>query len=341
MPFNPVSATIKNMNNLIGKVIKKHSDFVYIKSGDNIFECKIRERLKKEKIEILVGDNVKIEEINPENNQAVITELLERDNFISRPSAANVDQIVIVASLSEPELDYIQLNRYLCHAKLHNIPAIICINKIDLKKNAGKKEELLSIYEPLDYKIVFTSAKDGSGLEKLKKILKDKISVFSGMSGVGKSSLLNKLCPDLNIKTKQVSAKSKKGIHTTRHVELISIDNEFLVADTPGFSYLKFDNIMPSEVNDLFDEINELSKRCYFSDCLHLHEKDCNVIKNLDKINKHRYESYKAFVDEAFEYKKKITATGTKKEEVTKYIDAPGRKKTRIIKVGKKDESRH
>lgn len=329
------------METLVGKVIKKHSDFVYVKSGDNLFECKVRERIKKEKVEILVGDNVKIEEINPETSQAVIIELLERDNFITRPSAANVDQIVIVASISEPELDYIQLNRYLCHAKLHNIEAIICVNKIDLKKNVDKKEEVCSIYQPLGYKIVFTSAVDGSGMENLKKILKDKISVLSGMSGVGKSSLLNKLCPDLNLKTKHVSQKSKKGIHTTRHVELISINNEFFVADTPGFSYLKFDTIMPNDVDELFDEIKELSEDCFFSDCLHLQEKDCNVINNLDKINKKRYESYKIFVEESFEFKKKLTQTGTKKEEVTKYIDAPGRKKTKIIKTGKKDESRY
>ena len=158
------------------------------------------------------------------------------------------------------------------------------------------------------------------------------------MSGVGKTSLLKKLCPDLNLKTKDVSSKLKRGTHTTRHVELIEIKNKCFVADTPGFSYLKFDNIMPNKVNDLFDEIKTLSNECYFSDCLHLNEKNCNVINNLDKIDQKRYESYKIFVEEAFEYKKKITFSGNKKEEVTKFIDGPGRKKTKLIKLGKKNE---
>ena len=320
-----------------GKVIKKHSDFIYVKSDAELFECKIRERLKKEKIEILVGDNVKIEEINPENNQAVITEVLERNNFLSRPAIANIDQIIIVASLFEPELDFIQLNRYLCMAKLHDIPAIICINKIDIDKNTDKKSKIPGIYEPLGYKIIFTSALEGLGMENFKKLLSDKTSVLSGMSGVGKSSLLNNLCPYLNLKTKDVSFKLKRGTHTTRHVELISISDSTYVADTPGFSYLKFDNIMPNKVNDLFNEIKALSKECYFSDCLHLNEKNCNVINNLDKIDSTRYESYKIFVEEAFEHKKKITYSGTKKEEVTKFIDAPGRKKTKLIKLGKKN----
>ncbi len=320
------------------KVIKRHSDFIYVKSDSGIFECKVRERLKKEKVEILVGDNVKIEEINPETNQAVITELFERKNFIPRPSIANIDQIIIVASLFEPDLDFIQLNRYLCHAKLYGIPAIICINKIDIDRDSEKIDEIKNIYEPLEYKLVFTSALENSGLEDLKKLLKNKISVMSGMSGVGKSSLLNKLCPGLNLKIKDVSSKLKRGTHSTRHIEFITVDKNSYVADTPGFSYLKFDTIMPAEINNLFDEIKKFSQTCYFSDCLHLNEKGCNVINNLDKINEKRYESYKIFVEEAFEYKKKITYSGNKKEETTKYIDAPGGKKTKLIKVGKKHE---
>lgn len=318
------------------KVIKRHSDFIYVKSGDTMLECKVRERLKKEKIEILVGDNVTVEEINPETNQAVITEILERNSYISRPAVANIDQMVIVASFFEPELDFIQLNRYLCQAKLYNIPAIICINKLDIDNNTDKTNKIFDIYKPLGYKIAITSVMDGSGIKDFEKLLANKTSVLSGMSGVGKSSLLNHLRPDLELKTKAVSSKSKKGIHTTRHVELIPINDSCYVADSPGFSYLKFDNIMPNQINELFDEINAFSKECYFSDCLHLQEKECNVIKNLDKIDESRYESYKTFIEEAFEYKKKITYSGNKKEELTKYLDAPGKTKTKLIKLGKK-----
>lgn len=325
------------MSTIAAKVIKKHSDFLYVESGNILYECKVRERLKKEKIDIIVGDKVKIEEINPETNQAVITEVFERKNFISRPAIANIDQIVIVNSMSEPDLDFIQLNRYVCNAKFHNIPAIICINKIDIDKNPEKSKKIKNIYESLGC-VVFTSALDGSGLDKFMKFIVNKTSVLCGMSGVGKSSLLNKIKPGLDLKTKTISSKSKKGIHTTRHVELISLNENTYVADSPGFSYLKFDNIMPAQIGKLFEEIDKLSSGCYFSDCLHLQEKKCNVLNNLDKIDETRYESYKTFVEEAFEYKKKITYSGTKKEEVTKTIDAAGRKKTTLIKLGKKDD---
>ncbi len=315
-----------------------HSDFIYVKSENKTFECRIRERLKKEKTEIFTGDNVKIEEVNPDTLQAVITEVFERKNNIPRPSIANIDQIIVVASLAEPGLDYVQLNRYLCLAKLNNIPALICINKIDLRDSEEKMlKEVRSIYEPLGYNVIFTSALDGSGLEHLKKELSEKVSVLSGMSGVGKSTLLNKLNPELNLRTKKVSSKSGRGIHTTRHTELMEIpipgQNPCQVADTPGFSYLKFDNIMPSEVMNLFHEIKELSDKCYFSDCLHLEEEKCNVINNIDRIDKTRYLSYKTFVKEAFEYKKQVKTSGQKQETAVKTIDASGKEKTRIVKV--------
>lgn len=324
-----------------------HSDFIYVKSGDKVFECKLRERLKKEKTELFTGDNVKIEEINPETSQAAVVEVFERKNYMPRPSVANIDQVIVVASIAEPGLDFVQLNRYLCLAKLNNIPALICINKIDLKDGEEHiMKEIRSIYEPLGYKVVFTSAIDGFGLKHLQTCLLGSVSVLAGMSGVGKSTLLNKLNPELDLRTKKVSSKSGRGIHTTRHTELLEIpiaDGNFChVADTPGFSYLKFDKVMPSEVMNLFDEVKNFSKRCYFSDCLHLEEERCNVIANLDRIDKTRYLSYKTFVKEAFEYKKQLSSSGKKKESAVKTIDASGKEKTRIVKVGSraKEDSR-
>ncbi|HSA07460.1 MAG TPA: ribosome small subunit-dependent GTPase A [Candidatus Gastranaerophilales bacterium] len=339
---------MKTNLSLTGKIVKIHSDFIYVKSADIVYECKIRERLKKEKTEIFTGDNVRIEEINSVTNQAVVVEALERKNYLVRPSVANVDQVIAVAALSQPGLDFIQLNRYLCMAKLHNIPALICINKIDLEKNKENlAEKIQSIYEPLNYQVVFTSAMDGSGFDFFQNYLSGKISVLAGMSGVGKSSLLNKLCPDLNLRTKKVSSKSGKGIHTTRHTELIEIylpekDASCQIADTPGFSYLKFDNILPSEVMNLFDEIKNFSEECYYSDCLHLEEENCNVINNLDKIDETRYLSYKTFVKEAFEYKKQLENTGQKQESAIKTIDSGGKGKTRLFKAGiqAKEDSR-
>lgn len=325
---------------LTGKIIKIHSNFIYVKCGNKTYECRARERLKKEKTGTCVGDNVKIEVVNSDILQAAIIEVFERNNHIPHPSIANVDQIIIVASLAKPGLDFVQLNRYLCRAKLSNIPALICINKIDLYDNKDNiPEKIRSIYEPLGYKVIFTSALKGSGIDLLQKHLADKVSVLAGMSGVGKSSILNNLYPGLGLRTKEVSSKTGRGIHTTRHIELIEIalpkeNSTCQIADSPGFSYLKFDNIMPSDVITLFDEIKAFSDKCYFSDCLHLKEENCNVISNLEKIDKTRYLSYKTFVKEAFEYKKQIEASSQKEETAVKTIDSTDRKKTRIVKVG-------
>ncbi|OGH99035.1 MAG: ribosome small subunit-dependent GTPase A [Candidatus Melainabacteria bacterium GWF2_32_7] len=322
---------------LIGDIIKIHSNFYYVRSDDIVFECKLREKLKKEKAEVFVGDSVRLTEVNTDSNQAAITEILERKNFIPRPSIANIDQIIVVAALHQPELDFIQLNRYIAQAKLYNIPAVICINKADIENKDHIKQQITSIYEPLEYKIIFTSAKTGMGIEDLKKVLEAKRSVLCGTSGVGKSSLLNKLHPGLSLKTKQVSAKTLRGTHATRHIELLDIPLEnhktAQVADTPGFSYLKFDNVLPAVIDQLFDEIGELSKDCYYSDCLHLTEDGCNILVNIDKIALSRYESYKIFVNEALEYKEKLAYSGHKVEEKFKTIDTRNKNKVKIVKL--------
>jgi ribosome biogenesis GTPase len=320
-----------------GKVIKIHSDFLYVKCGHGLFECKIRERLKKEKVGIFVGDYVKIGEINSESSQAVIVEVIERQNFIPRPSVANIDQVVIVASIEEPEFDFIQINRYLTQAEIYNIPALICLNKTDFHDKKDLKSQIKLIYEPLGYRIAFTSALSGTGIDELKELLANKVSVLCGASGVGKSSLLNKISPELSLRTKKLSSKNKKGTHTTRHVELLEIQldkNICIVADTPGFSNLKFDTIMPCEIQKFFKEIFEFSKECYFSDCVHTEEENCGVLNNLDKIHPCRYQSYKIFLEEAFEYKKKASVTSQKDEGTVKSIDSQDKTKTRLVKVG-------
>jgi len=273
-----------------------------VRQDKQLLECKIREKLKKEKIEIFVGDLVRIADINTESGQAVIIELMDRENFIPRPAVANISQIIIIAALDQPPLDFVQLDRYLAQAKLYNIPAVICINKSDLEDKNNIKDKIISIYEPLGYKIIFTSALTGIGIEELKAVFKSKTSVLSGTSGVGKSSLVNKISPGLNLKTKSVSAKTFRGTHSTRHTELLIInydDNETAqIIDTPGFSYLKFDNMLPEEIDNIFDEIVKFSKHCYYSNCLHLHEDGCNVLVNIEKIADYRYESYKIFIKE-------------------------------------------
>ncbi len=299
---------------MIGKIIKIHSDFYYvqIEKENKLFECKIREKLKKEK----------------------------KDIFVPRPSIANIDQIVIVAAAAQSMFDFIQLNRYLCQAKLYDVPAIICINKSDLEETLKFKSQILNIYKNLEINVVFTSALNGFGIDELKNLLESKISVLCGMSGVGKTSLLNKIHPDLNLRTKEVSPKTGKGTHTTRHVEILSAPfNEgkiIQVADTPGFSNLKFDTVMPSVINELFDEIQEFSKGCNYSDCLHINEEGCNVLSNREKIDLTRYESYIKFIQEALEYKTKIRKEGHKEEKSSKSLHAGGKEMKHFIKLSTK-----
>ncbi len=308
-----------------GQIFKIHSDFYYTNTPDGVFECKIREILKKQKEKIFVGDFVELEQVNFDSKQAFISKVLERDNYIPRPKVANIDRIIIVSALKEPDIDFEQLNRYLCFCEYYKIKPLLCFNKNDL---AGEEEiisEIKKIYTPLNYEMIFTSALEGNGLDELKKFLCGKVSVLCGSSGVGKSSLINALKPGLNIKTKSVSEKTERGTHTTRHCEIIELDagSNSKIVDTPGFSQLKFDFLMPSDVTFLFREfvkIKETYGNCKFSDCLHETETGCIIKEYPEEISKSRYESYLKFVKEAKEYKKQITFGGKKTESSSKLL---------------------
>lgn len=296
----------------VGQIFKIHSDFYYVNFNNQTFECKLREVLKKQKISIVVGDFVEFE-------NGAIEKVLQRKNFIPRPKVANIDQIVIVSAVREPNLNFEQLNRYISFAKYYNIPTELCFNKNDLSLNDEIIEKVFNIYEPLGFDIVFTSAKEKDGMEDFIEILDGKISVLCGNSGVGKSSLINTINPDCNLKTKSVSEKTERGTHTTRHCEIINITDTMKIVDTPGFSHLKFDFLMPNEVDELFDEIKKYKGQCKFSDCLHDKENGCAVLENIDEIDISRYQSYLSFINEAKEYKERVKYSGTKHERETHF----------------------
>lgn len=324
-----------------GQIFKIHSDFYYVNFKDNIYECKIREILKKQKEKILVGDFVEFTELNSTNNTAVIEKVLPRKNFLTRPSVANIEQVIIISSIKEPNLDFEQLNRYICFAKYHKIKTKLCFNKNDLSEDDSIIEKIFEIYEPLGFEIVFTSALEKLGLEDFVEILGTKTTVFCGNSGVGKSTLINSICPGLNIRTKQVSEKTSHGTHTTRHCEIMEIKygkKHIKIIDTPGFSNLKFDFLMPNNVDELFDEIKQYKSDCKFKDCLHLQEEGCNVIKNIENIDLSRYQSYISFVQEAKSFKEKIKVQGTKKELSQK---ESSNKKVAKISARKREVSRN
>ena len=316
-----------------GQVFKIHSDFYYVKSKDNeVFECKLREVLKKQKQKVLTGDFVNVV------NQNVINAVLPRKNVLLRPSVANIDLAVVVSSLLEPKLDFIQLNRYLTFLKYHKIDTMLCFNKEDLLcKNEFKKQanEIIRIYKPLGYKIIFTSAKEKYGLEDLKNEITNKTIVLCGLSGVGKSSVINALSPDFKLRTSTVSPQSGRGRHTTRHCEILDF-KDYKIIDTPGFSNLKFDFILPKDLSILFDDIYTFAKECKFSDCLHIEGEEysdgCAVLNNLNKINPQRYQSYIEFLKEAHDYKYRITYGSVKQEETKKQTHGIDKVKINRIK---------
>lgn len=326
------------------QVFKIHSDFYWvqstIKEDCTVFECKLRANLKKQKENVFVGDFVEIDEINDNSKQAVISKLLPRKNYIPRPKVANIDKLIIVSAIKEPDLDFEQLNRYISLAKYHNIQPILCFNKEDLANNTDVVEKVFEIYEPLGFEIYFTSAKENIGIEDIEEIMKNNLCAFAGASGVGKTSLINAISCDFTLKTGAVSEKTKRGTHTTRHCEIIKIkidDSYGLLVDTPGFSYLNFDFILPKDIENLFPEIKKYSTECKFKDCLHINEIGCAVINNINNINTSRYESYCKFVEEAKNYKEKIKKEGYKKETTSKIS---GNKNLTKVSIKKRQQSR-
>ena len=292
------------------QIYKIHSDFYYaLNSNHEKFVLKVREILKKQKKDICVGDYVKL---SKDNN--FIISRLDRINSLNRPKVSNIDLALVVCALKEPELNLIQLNRYLIYLKYNKINAIICFNKEDLIKTELSTDKINSIYKNLGYNIFFTSAKEKTGIDKIKKEIKNKTIVRLGMSGAGKTTLLNALVPEKFANTREISKKTKTGRHTTRHSEITEYD-DFKIVDTPGFSCLKFDFLLPNELFELFDDLKKY-KPCKFSNCLHnTNEKNiCAVIDNLDKIETSRYESYLVFLEETLSYKNKISKESIKKE---------------------------
>lgn len=281
-----------------GIIMKGIGGFYYVRTSNEIVECRARGIFREENLTPLVGDKVKIR-INEEDNSGYIEEIYPRTSQLTRPPVANITQAIVVMSIKKPDINTWLLDRFLIMAEHENLEIIICINKCDLSPDDGKT--LKEIYEKIGYKVINSSVKFDKGIDELKGVLKDNISVFAGPSGVGKSSLLNKINENFKLETGDVSAKTKRGKHTTRHVELFELHDNAYVLDTPGFSSLNLDFINDElEVRDYFKEILNFGQNCRFKSCLHVNEPDCEVKKALEEglINKERYKNYLLFIDE-------------------------------------------
>lgn len=283
---------------LEGIIIKSIGGFYYVKVNEVIYECRARGLFRKQDIKPVVGDKVEIT-VSSNENTGYIQSIKERKTILIRPPVANIDQAIIVFSVKNPEPNQWLLDRFILLAEHQNLNVVIVINKIDLSYDE-KIKKMISTYEKIGYKVIKTSSILKQGLDELKNVLKNKITVFSGPSGVGKSSLLNTIQPNLNLKTGEISNKTKRGKHTTRWSELLELKIGGLVVDTAGFSSLDLNQINEVDLNRYFREIYYYSNYCKFTGCRHLKEPECAVKEAVinNNISEERYNNYLMFLDE-------------------------------------------
>ena len=301
---------------LCGKIIKGVGGFYYVHLQDNrIFECKAKGVFRNQNIKPSVGDNVLVDIIDEQALTGNVIDILPRKNSLIRPAVSNVDQAVIIFALSDPKPNYNLLDRFLIMMDYQQVKTIICFNKADLV-SYEEADKVKSIYEACGYDVIITStysmgelpentvAEDG--VDKLKSLIYGKTTVFAGPSGVGKSSLLNAINPDSQAKTGSISEKIKRGKHTTRHSELISVGVNTYIMDTPGFSSLFVDNMECDELREYYNEFSNLQADCRFQGCVHINEPDCKVKEALERgeISQLRYENYKQLYQELKDKKK-------------------------------------
>lgn len=278
-----------------GIIMKALSGFYYVLTDEGSFECRARGKMRLDKILPLTGDNVLITPTG--NGKGVLEEVLPRKNSFIRPAVANIDQMVIIASETIPVTDPFLIDRIIAVAEIKNSEPLVVINKCDIKDES----RLYDIYCAAGFKTLKVSAATGIGLGDLAEELKEKRNVFTGNSGVGKSSILNAL-EDFQIETGEVSRKLGRGRHTTRHVELYRLKNSAIIADTPGFASFDYDEELgnKADLQYTFRDFKPFIDDCRFRDCSHTKEQGCAVIEAIGKGNVQisRHESYIKLYDQ-------------------------------------------
>ena len=292
---------------MTGKIIKGIGGFYYVVCENGItYECKAKGVFRNRKIKPLVGDNVEIEILDEEKNLGNIEDILARFNWLNRPAVANVDQTVIIFAVSAPAPNFNLLDRFLINMEQHEVPTVICFNKVDLE-GFRQSEDICRSYTKSVYEVLFISAESGYGIDVLEAVIKGKTTVFAGPSGVGKSSTLNSLFPDANVQTGGLSEKIQRGKHTTRHSELMFVDDDTYIMDTPGFSSLYTEGIEAEDLKLYFPEIAAYTGTCKFNMCNHISEPGCLVKKAVSdgRISKMRYDDYVMIYNELKEKRKR------------------------------------
>ena len=278
-----------------GRILRSLSGFYDVQTPEGLVTCRARGILRKEGNSPLTGDLVNI---SVEKGKGMVESILPRRNSFVRPAVANVDALVVFAANVNPVTEPFLIDRVAAIAGDQGVELILCVNKCDLDPAI----DLVRIYENAGFTVICTSAETGEGVEQLHSLLKGKLTAFTGNSGVGKSSILNRLCPELQLPVGEVSEKLGRGRHTTRHVELYCLEEDTYVADTPGFSSFdtdQMDIILKENLQYAFPDFGRFIGSCRFDDCSHRKEPGCAVRAALEtgEIEKTRYDSYLRLYD--------------------------------------------
>ena len=284
-----------------GRIVRSLSGFYEVRTPGGLVTCRARGILRKDRVTPLTGD---IAEITLERGKGMVDKILPRRNSFVRPAVANVDALVVFAANVNPITEPFLIDRVAAIAGDQEVPVYLCVNKCDLDPGA----DLVSIYESAGFPVICTSAETGQGVEKLRSLLRGKLTAFTGNSGVGKSSILNRLCPELELPVGEVSERLGRGRHTTRHVELYDLGEDTFVADTPGFSSFdtdQMDVILKENLQYAFPDFGQYLGKCQFHDCSHRAEPGCAVREALERgeLQPTRYDSYLRLYEKASQVK--------------------------------------
>ena len=285
---------------MTGKIIKGIAGFYYVNDGENrVYQCRAKGIFRNRKIKPLVGDNVEFSILDEEAGEGNIDEILPRKNALVRPAAANVDQALVLFALTQPSPNLNLLDRFLVMMAMEEIPVVICFNKADLGDGA-MEEEYKKIYEGAGYEVHFISARTDLGMDQVRELLRGRTTVLAGPSGVGKSSLTNRIQPEASMETGGISRKIERGKHTTRHSELFFVEKDTYMMDTPGLRSMYTPEIEASELKEIFQAFAEFEDECRFLGCVHIGERVCGVKEAVKegKISLSRYENYRLIYEE-------------------------------------------
>jgi ribosome biogenesis GTPase len=313
-----------------GIVYKSTGSWYLIKCNNDFFECRIKGKIRLKDLDttnpIAVGDNVIFEKDSKEEGQGIISEILPRKNYIIRKSvklskqshiiASNIDLTLLLITKDNPPTSFNFIDRFLVTCEAYQIPVILVFNKIDTynEEDISRISEIESIYKSIDYQCIRISAKYGQGVNKISNYMQNKVCLLSGHSGVGKSTLINKINPELDLKTKEISVSHNQGKHTTTYAEMYDLKENIRIIDSPGIKGFGLVDISKNELGDYFPEFFKRKMKCKFHNCMHINEPGCEIKKGVENktISESRYSSYIDLLSDQNIYRKSDEGSNTK-----------------------------